>query len=141
MRALLARAQALLEDDPYVQSHGIELISIDETSSVLEMTITEDQRSFLKAAHGGCLFSLADTAFGLTANCAGTVSVGIDTHMAFIRGCQVGDRIRAVAREISRSRHTAIYRVDLSRDGGSIATFTGSVFITLRNLEDIIQAP
>ena len=138
MSVLRARAQALLEDDPYVQSHGIELISIDETSSVLEMTVREHQRSFLKAAHGGCLFSLADTAFGLTANCAGTVSVGIDTHMAFIRGCQVGDRIRASAREVSRSRRTAVYRVDLSRDSDVVATFTGTVYITRRNLEDVI---
>ena len=52
MSALRARAQALLEDDPYVQSQGIELICIDETSSVLEMMITSDQRSFLQAAHG-----------------------------------------------------------------------------------------
>ena len=141
MRALRARAQALLKNDPYVQSHGIELICINETSSVLEMTVTEDQQSFLKAAHGGCLFSLADTAFGLTANCAGTVCVGIDTHMAYIRGCQVGDRIRAAAREISRSRRTAIYRVDLSRDRDIVATFTGTVYITPRNLEDVVQAP
>ena len=56
MSALRSRAQALLEDDPYVQSQGIELIYIDEMSSVLEMTITADQRSFLRAAHGGCLF-------------------------------------------------------------------------------------
>ncbi len=138
MSALRARAQALLEDDPYVQSHGIELICIDDTSSVLEMTITGDQRSFLRAAHGGCLFSLADTAFGLASNCTGTVSVGIDTHMAYIRGCQVGDRIRAEAREVSRSRRTAVYRVDLSRDGDVVATFTGTVYITHRNLEDVI---
>jgi len=141
MSALHARAQALLEDDPYVQSQGIELICIDETSSVLEMMITADQRSFLQAAHGGCLFSLADTAFGLTANCAGTVSVGIDTHMAYIRGCEVGDRIRAEAHEVSRSRRTAIYRVNLSRDGDVVATFTGTVYITRRNLENIVQAP
>ncbi len=141
MSKLRARAQALLEDDPYVQSQGIELICIDETSSVLEMTVTTDQCSFLQAAHGGCLFSLADTAFGLTANCTGTVSVGIDTHMSYIRGCHVGDRIRAEAREISRSQRTAIYRVDLLRDEDLVATFTGTVYITGRNLEHTIQAP
>ena len=141
MSALRSRAQALLEDDPYVQSQGIELVYIDEMSSVLEMTITADQRSFLRAAHGGCLFSLADTAFGLTSNCKGTVSVGIDTHMAYIRGCQVGDRIRAEAREVSRLRRTAIYRVDLFRDGDVVATFTGTVYITRQNLEDIVHMP
>ena len=105
------------------------------------MTITADQRNFLQSAHGGCLFSLADTAFGLTANCTGTVSVGIDAHMAYIHGCEVGDRIRAEAHEVSRSRRTAIYRVDLSRDGDVVATFTGTVYITRRDLKDIAQVP
>ena len=61
--------------------------------------------------------------------------------MAYIRGCQVGDRIRAEAREVSRSRRTAIYRVDLFRDGDVVATFTGTVYITRRNLEDIVHTP
>ena len=75
------------------------------------MMITADQRSFLQAALGGCFF-LADTAFGLTANCAGTISVGIDTHMAFIRGVKSAIAF-ALRHTKSRSRHTAIYRVDL----------------------------
>ena len=141
MSDLFATAQGLLRDDPYVQSQGIELIAIDDSTTVLEMTITADQRSFLNAAHGGCQFTLADTAFGLTANCTGVVSVGIDTHMAYIRGCHVGDRIRAEVREVARSRRTAVYRVELSRDDDIVATFTGTVYITRRELKDEGQAP
>ena len=141
MSELTALASALLADDPYVRAQGISLISADPEEVVLEMTIDPFQTSFLKAAHGGCLFTLADTAFGLAANCAGVVSVGIDTHMAFMRGCDEGDRIRARAREISRSRRMAVYRVDLWRDSDIVATFTGTVYVTGRDLDEMRQAP
>ena len=135
MNNLFETASRYLRDDPYVSAQGIELITIDEKMATLEMTITEDQRSFLGGAHGGCLFALADTAFGLTANCAGNISVGIDTHMAFIRGCRVGDRVRAQAQELFRSKRTAVYRVDLLCAKKLVATFTGTVFITERPSE------
>ena len=135
MNNLFETAARYLRDDPYANTQGIELIDIGEKTATLEMTITRDQRSFLGGAHGGCLFALADTAFGLTANCAGNISVGIDTHMAFIRGCRVGDRISAHAQELFRSKRTAIYRVDLSRAQELVATFTGTVFITGKSPE------
>lgn len=141
MSELTAIASALLADDPYVRAQGIELISADPEGVVLEMTVSPSQESFLKAAHGGCLFSLADTAFGVAANCAGVVSVGIDAHMAFVRRCRAGDRIRAQSREISRSRRTAVYRVDLSRGKEIVATFTGTVYVTDRDLNGARQAP
>jgi len=141
MTDIFEKAWGLLKDDPYVQSQGIELVAIDAAHTVLEMTVRADQRSFLRAAHGGCLFSLADTAFGLAANCVGALSVGIDTHMAFIRGCQEGDRIRAEANEVSRSNRIAVYRVDLTRDEETVATFTGTVYITRRDLDEALQAP
>ena len=135
MNNFFETASRHLRDDPYVSSQGIELIAIDEKMATLEMTITKDQRSFLGRAHGGSLFALADTAFGLTANCVGNISVGIDTHMAFLRGCRVGDRISAHAQELFRSKRTAIYRVDLLRGQKLVATFTGTVFITKKSPE------
>ncbi len=143
MSKIEIRAEKFLDNDPYVRSHGIKLISIDDRAATLEVIIQEHQRNFLGSVHGGCLFTLADTAFGLTANCAGldNVSVGIDTHMAFVRGCKVGDRIRANAWEVSRSKRTAVFRVDLSCEGDLIAIFTGTVYVTERILEEPVYAP
>ena len=138
MSQIFTRALQLLDDDPYARYNGIKLISIDKNSASLELVIQKDQVNFLGGAHGGCLFTLADTAFGLTANCAvsDTVSVGIDTHMAFFKGCRIGELIRANASEVSRSQKTAVYRVDLLRDSELIATFTGTVYITGRKVKE-----
>ncbi len=129
------RAGRLHESDPFVQSLGIELVSAGEKRVVLEMTVADIHVNFLGGAHGGVLFSLADTAFGLAANAGGTMCMGIDTHMAYIQGCRAGDRLRAEAEEISRSRKTAVYRVELTRDAETVATFTGTVYVTDRAID------
>ena len=59
-------------------------------------------------------------------------SVGIDAHMAYVRGVETGDVIRARADEISRSRRTAVYRVEVTRAEEAVATFTGTVHVTDR---------
>jgi len=136
MTGLAERAERLLGNDPFVQSLGIELAAAEAGRVVLEMTVAEGHLNFLGGAHGGLIFSFADTAFGLASNAGGVVSIGIDTHMAYIQGCRAGDRLRAEATEISRSRRTAVYRVDVSRDGETVATFTGTVYVTGRPLEE-----
>ena len=140
---ILTQASQFLRNDPYVQMNGIKLISIDGTTALLEMIVKEPQCSFVGAAHGGSLFTLADTAFGLLANCSNlpVISVGIDTHMAFIKGCKVGDVIRAYANEVSRSKRIAVYRVDLSCRHETVGIFTGTVFITERCKKDFVHSP
>ena len=139
----LAQASQFLRDDPYVQMNGIKLISINETTALLEMIVKEPQRSFVGFAHGGSLFTLADTAFGLLANCSNSavISVGIDTHMAFIKGCKVSDVILAYASQVSGSKRIAVYRVDLSCRNETVAVFTGTVFITGRSIENFDHSP
>ncbi|MEK9723856.1 MAG: hotdog fold thioesterase [Rhodospirillaceae bacterium] len=127
--------------DPFLALLGIELAGIVDGRLALEMTVRADHLNFLGGAHGGVLFALADSAFGMAANAKGTVSVGIDTHMAYVQGCREGDRLRAEAEEVSRSRRTAVYRVDVTRGGEPVATFTGTVYLTERALPDGLQAP
>lgn len=136
MTALEDQLSKLLGDDPFARALGISFVRAEEGQVTLEMTITETHMNFLGGAHGGAIFALADMAFGLASNAAGTVSIGIDTHIAYIQGCRAGDVIRAEAVELSRARRTAVYRVDVTRDAENIATFTGTVYVTGRLLEE-----
>ena len=88
--------------------------------------------NFNGTCHGGLVFALADTAFGLAANSHGLVAAGIDAHITYQAPVRAGDVLVARANEVSRSRRLAVYRVDVTRaaDGRATHSFTGTVFIT-----------
>jgi len=140
MSALWDHVAGLIENDPFVTSLGIRLVEAAEGRIVIEMAVAERHLNFNGGCHGGAIFSVADTAFGLASNAGGVISIGIDTHMAYIRGVRAGDRLTATAEEISRSRKTGVYRVDVSRDDETVATFTGTVHITGRTWDQTVTS-
>lgn len=127
-----AQLERLLARDAYAQSLGISLVEGAPGQAKVRMTVAKAHLNFLDWAHGGVIFALADTAFGLSSNSHGNVSVGIDAHMAYLSGVREGDVIEARSQEISRTRRKAVYRVDVIRtsDNKDIAAFTGTVFVT-----------
>ena len=128
---MTALADRLLARDRFVAAMGIELIEIGPGHSRLACQVGEQHVNFNGTCHGGVIFTLADTAFGLTANSDGSVAIGIDTHLTFARPVRAGDRIMAEAREVTRTRSLATYRVDVTRgDGQQVAAFTGTVLLT-----------
>lgn len=131
----------LLERDNFAVELGIELISAEPGSVDLRLKVGARHMNFLAWSHGGVIFSLADTAFGLASNSREKVSVGIDVHMAYLSGVREGDVIEAHAREISRTRRKAVYRVDVHRpaDDAAIAAFTGTVFVTEQDVAEVLS--
>ena len=92
--------------------------------------------NFNGTCHGGVVFALADTAFGLASNSHGKVAAGIDAHVTYQTAVNEGDLLTATATEVSRTRRIAVYRVDVTRaDGTLVATFTGTVYILDRHTE------
>ena len=69
--------------------------------------------NFNGTCHGGALFALADSAFGLASNSHGPVAAGIDAHVAYHRPARLGERLEARATEASRGARVATYRVDV----------------------------
>ena len=117
-------------DDPYARAQGFELVSVDDEEIVVSLTVRADQVNFLGGTHGGVLFSLADCAFSLASNAYDDPAVAIDTHLAITAASDIGEVLTATAREMTRGRSLATYRVDVTRgDGRTVALFTGTVFI------------
>jgi len=116
--------------DPFVQSLGIECIDGGPGRAAVRMRIAERHLNFNGTCHGGVIFALADTAFGLAANSHGRIAPGIDAHVTFLAAVGRGDLVTATATEVSRSRRLAVYRVDVAReDGTPVSTFTGTVYV------------
>ncbi len=76
-------------------------------------------------AHGGFIFTLADSAFAYACNSHNKRTVAAQCNISFIRPGKLGDRLIAVAREISRTGRSGIYDVRVTVDDTAIAELRG----------------
>jgi phenylacetic acid degradation protein PaaD len=132
----LARVNRLAAGDPFVKSLGIKCVDGGPGRAAVRVRIKPAHMNFNGTCHGGVVFALADTAFGLAANSHGKVAAGIDAHVTYQTAVNAGDILTATATEASRSRRLAVYRVDVTRaDGTLVATFTGTVYVLDKHTE------
>ena len=126
-----SRVAGLAARDAFMSLIGAELVEAGPGFAVVRAAVGPRHLNFNGTCHGGFTFALADTAFGLASNSRGDVAIGIDAHVAYTAAAREGDVLMATAKEISRSRRTGIYEIDVQRtDGRRIARFTGTVFIS-----------
>lgn len=124
--------ERLARRDAYLNQLGISLVRSGRERVVIEMTVTDEHINFNGTCHGGVLFSLADTAFGLASNARGVIAAAVHADIAFCAPVRSGDRLVAEAVEVSRSRRVGTYRVEVSSHGATVAVFTGTVHVTER---------
>ena len=123
--------------DGLCTSLGIRLVGGGAGRAEVEMPVDARHLNFNGACHGGAIFALADTAFGLASNSHGPVAVGIDAHITFQAGVRAGDTLVARATEVQRGRRIGIYRIEVMRRatdadtaGESLVSgFTGTVYV------------
>jgi LAO/AO transport system ATPase/phenylacetic acid degradation protein PaaD len=133
-RSTLARLIDLAARDGVCRTFGISVCDGGPGHAEVAMTVDDRHLNFNGGCHGGALFALADSAFGLASNSHGPVAVGIDAHITYQAAVGRGDTLVARATEIQRSRHIGVYRIDVFRIDGAgretmVSAFTGTVFI------------
>jgi acyl-CoA thioesterase len=118
--------------DRYAAALGAEYVEGGPGRIVLRLRVSGRHLNFYGYCHGGAIFSLADSAFGLASNAHGEVSVAIDAHLTFSTAVQAGEVLTATATELTRTRRTGTYRVEVRRegDGALVSHFTGTVYRT-----------
>jgi acyl-CoA thioesterase len=125
-----ADVMRLATRDPFVTSVGIRAVDAAPGRATVAMDVRPEHINFNGKCHGGAIFTLADTAFGLASNSHGLIAVGIDAHITFHVAAAAGDTLTATAAEISRTRKIAVYRIEVTRgDGALVAGFTGTVYV------------
>jgi acyl-CoA thioesterase len=132
-KAIADRVARLASRDPLARALGIRCTEAGPGRAVTTLTVGDHHLNFNGTCHGGVIFALADTAFGLASNSHGMIAAGIDAHITYHVAAQRGDALTATAVEVSRARRIAVYRVDLNRgDGTLVGSFTGTVYVTTR---------
>ena len=113
-----------VEKEPFAKALHMELVEIDDGYSVVEMVFDPGSMSNIyKMAHGGVIFALIDEAFETASNSHGTVALALNVNITYIATPEPGARLRAEAREVSRTRKTATYDIKVNEaDGKLLAT-------------------
>lgn len=120
-----ARAARMWADDPASRSLGMEILLMSPGSAELAMTVRPDMVNGHGLAHGGFIFTLADSAFAFAVNSYGDASVAAQCQITYLKPARAGDRLVARAREVSRLGRSGIYDVSVSVDGDVVAEFRG----------------
>jgi len=104
---------------------GMELMEVAPGRATVAMTLSDAMLNGHDIAHGGFIFTLADSAFAFACNSYGERTVAVHCSISFIKPAAKGDRLIATAREVSRAGRSGIYDVSVSANGAVIAEFRG----------------
>jgi len=125
--------QAMLARDAFSQWLGIEVLAVGPTTCTVRMTVRPEMLNGFGVAHGGIVFSVADSAFAFACNTQGRITVSIENSITYPVAIRVGDVLTAVAREEAASERLGYYRVDVTRQGDEIVgLFRGTAYRTLK---------
>jgi acyl-CoA thioesterase len=122
-------ATALLERDRAAQSLGITIVESRAGFARLAMTISETMSMAHGIAHGGVLFTFADTAFGYACNSRNICYVALNASISFIAPARLGDRLEAIGEERSMRGRTGVYDITITQTSGeTVAIFRGTCY-------------
>lgn len=120
-----ACADAMWAEDDASKGLGMEIVEIGPGYATLAMTVRADMVNGQRIAHGGFIFTLADSAFAFACNSHNERVVAAQGQITFIKPGKLGDRLIATAREVTRSGRSGIYDVRVTVGDTVIAEFRG----------------
>ena len=126
----------MLSLDPFSQWLGIEILECEIGRCKVAMTVRKEMLNSMKKAHGGITYSLADTAFGFSANTNGRYAVSIDTSINHIEALEEGDYIVAEATLESLKNKVGFYIIEIKKGETLVALFKGVAFRTPKEWEE-----
>jgi acyl-CoA thioesterase len=90
----------------------IKLVELGSGFSAVEMIYEPAVMSNIyDRAHGGAIFALIDEAFETACQTHGTIAVALNVNVTYIASPDAPVKLRAEAREVSRTKKTASYDI------------------------------
>ena len=123
-RKTLEEVRKIFADDRFATENGAVIDEIGDHSAVCSLLITPSHRNAMGAVMGGTYFMLADFAFAVAANWERMGCVSLRSDISFL-GAARGSKLTAKAVCVKDGRTTALYRVDVTDELGTLtATVT-----------------
>ena len=127
--------QFFSQEDKFALHSGILLLDVTPGWAKASMKIEPYHFNGAKTVHGGAIFTLADFVFAVASNSHGSMAMGINTSVSFVKAATKGT-LYAEATEQSLNAKLATYHVNITNDDGDVvAIFQGMVY---RKKEPII---
>ncbi|MCW8982211.1 MULTISPECIES: hotdog fold thioesterase [Altibacter] len=123
----------MLSQDAFSQWLGIEILECEVGRCKVGMRVRREMLNSMNKAHGGISYSLADTAFGFTANTHGTYAVSIETSVNHISALEEGDYLTAEATLDEKRTKLGFNIIEVRRGDELVALFKGVVYRTTKD--------
>jgi acyl-CoA thioesterase len=125
--------EGMLAADAMSRWLGLEVLEIAPRRCSCRMTVRPEMVNGFGVAHGGIVFTLADSAFAFACNTHGTVTVSIENSITYPAAVRPGDVLTAVAAEEADSNRLGYYRVEVRNQRDDVvALFRGTAYRTSR---------
>ena len=123
----LTHVERMWQDDEASRALGMDAVVIETDHAEVRMTVTDAMVNGHDIAHGGYIFTLADSAFALACNSRGQLTVAAGADIIFVAAARRGDVLVAEARVRTAYGRSGITDVTVTRedDGAVIAEFRG----------------
>ncbi len=125
----------MMKKDRFSDWLKLNLKSIEEGKSVVEMIVREDMLNGFDVLHGGVTFALADSAFAFACNSRNNLTLALDAQISFMKKVVAGDVLTAQVEELHNGKSTGVYEVKISNQKNeTVAAFRGTAYRTGKEL-------
>ncbi|MEG3639007.1 PaaI family thioesterase [Magnetococcus sp. PR-3] len=129
-KALAQKVGRWMCDIPFARTLGIEFTDADVGYGLARMVVSKEMLNGVGIIHGGAVFAFADTIFGVACNSEGQVAVALSCSITFSAPSYEGEVLICEAKQLSRSRKTGHYDVNVHKeDGTHVAHYSGTAYM------------
>jgi len=126
----------MLAKDNFSQWLGVEVLAANLGGCTIQMTIRKEMLNAFGTVHGGVTFAFADSALAFSSNSYGRISVALEVSMSYPVAVRLGDKLTAVAEEVSLTNKIGVYFITVkNQENQIVGVFKGTVYRTNKALK------
>lgn len=107
------------EHDGFSKHNGLKITKMEPGHAEAELNVTDANLNFMGTIHGGVLFGLVDIVAGSSLGGYGTHCVTLSSNITYVAAAK-GGKIIAESKEVSHTRRTATYDVEVKSEDGTL---------------------
>ena len=108
--------------DRFASGIGAQLVEVREGYARAELTVEDRHLNAAGVCQGGVIYTLADLAFAGVCNSHGTLTLGVNTSISFMKSAQLGEKIIAEANEVLDHHKLPYCDIRVRNEQGEVGT-------------------